>query len=103
MGVASLSVFGSIARGESESSSDIDMATTFAEDSCIGMLAFSTIAVRLRELVDLIGEPATKRRCSARSIGIGCVSCEREVRRLADIIANIDTIQDYVGDLDAAA
>jgi len=64
MGIASLSVFGSTARGEAGASSDVDLAATFSAEAGVGMFAFSTIAARLRELVgvpvDLVGEPARK-------------------------------------------
>lgn len=64
MGVASLSVFGSTARGEAGPASDVDLAATFAEEARVGAFRFAAIASRLGDLlgvpVDLVGEPARK-------------------------------------------
>jgi predicted nucleotidyltransferase len=64
MGVASLSLFGSTARGEAGPGSDIDLAATFADEAHVGLFAFAGIAARLHDLlgvhVDLVGEPARK-------------------------------------------
>lgn len=64
MGVASLSVFGSTARGDAGPTSDVDLAATFAEDARVGMFAFAEISRRLKDMlgtpVDLVGEPARR-------------------------------------------
>lgn len=64
MGVLSLSLFGSTARGEASAASDVDIAATFADDAHVGMFAFASIAARLNDLlgvpVDLVGEPARR-------------------------------------------
>jgi predicted nucleotidyltransferase len=64
LGVSSLSLFGSTARGEAGPSSDVDIAAQFDEASRVGAFRFATIADRLAELlgspVDLVGEPARK-------------------------------------------
>lgn len=64
MGVASLSVFGSTARGEAGPASDVDLAATFAEEAKVGAFRFAEIALRLGDVlgvpVDLVGEPARK-------------------------------------------
>jgi len=64
MGVSSLSVFGSTARGEAGPSSDVDLAATFSKDARVGAFRFAEIALRLGDVlgvhVDLVGEPARK-------------------------------------------
>lgn len=64
MGIESLSLFGSTARGEAGPSSDVDIAATFADDAHVGLFAFASISARLNDLlgvqVDLVGEPARK-------------------------------------------
>jgi uncharacterized protein len=64
MGIASLSLFGSVARGEARPNSDVDLAATFSDNARVGMFAFAAISKRLAELldtpVDLVGEPARK-------------------------------------------
>lgn len=66
LGISSLSLFGSVARGEATRSSDVDLSATFDPSRHVGMFDFATIAARLKELlgrpVDLVGEPARKPR-----------------------------------------
>lgn len=66
LGISSLSLFGSVARGEATRSSDVDLSATFDDARHVGMFDFATIAARLKELlgqrVDLVGEPARKSR-----------------------------------------
>lgn len=61
-GVERLSVFGSVARGEAKSSSDVDLAVCFAPAAKIGLFAFAALGERMGELlgvdVDLVSEPA---------------------------------------------
>jgi predicted nucleotidyltransferase len=69
LGVKSLALFGSTARGESGRASDVDLAATFDEAARIDLLDFVGIQERLSELldvpVDLVGEPARKARLQA--------------------------------------
>ncbi|MGK2909601.1 MAG: nucleotidyltransferase family protein [Sphingobium sp.] len=69
LGIASLSLFGSTARGEARPDSDVDLAATFDESARIGLFEFADITERLRMLldtpVDLVGEPARKPRMQA--------------------------------------
>lgn len=64
MGVKRLSLFGSAARGDAGTGSDVDLAAEFARP--FGMFQFAHVEGRLRELlgrqVDLVGEPARKTR-----------------------------------------
>jgi predicted nucleotidyltransferase len=66
MGVARLSLFGSVARGEAGPDSDVDLAAEFDRSRPFGMFQFAALEGRLRELmghpVDLVGEPARKPR-----------------------------------------
>ncbi len=62
LGVTSLSLFGSTARGEGGLHSDIDLAATFDSSKDVGLFKFIAIEEALRNLlnkpVDLVGEPA---------------------------------------------
>lgn len=64
LGLAQLSMFGSMARGEAGPDSDVDLAATFDQDARVDMFRFALIEQRLREMlgmpVDLVGEPARK-------------------------------------------
>jgi uncharacterized protein len=64
MGVASLSLFGSVARGEERADSDVDVAATLAADARIGIFEIVTISDHLRDWlgaqVDLVTEPARR-------------------------------------------
>jgi predicted nucleotidyltransferase len=66
MGVARLSLFGSVARGEAGPDSDVDVAAEFDRSRPFGMFQFAALEGRLRDLmghpVDLVGEPARKPR-----------------------------------------
>ena len=62
MGVLGLSLFGSVARGDAGSNSDVDLAARFDPAAEVGMVKYGAIAERLRTLlrapIDLVGEPA---------------------------------------------
>jgi uncharacterized protein len=70
MGINSLSLFGSVARGEAGPRSDVDSAVTLASDRKIDLLDFAQMSLRLSELlgtkVDLVSEPARKPRFQAQ-------------------------------------
>jgi uncharacterized protein len=65
-GLRSLSLFGSLARGETEMDSDIDLAAEFDPTARIDLLRLSAVERRIAELlgspVDLLPEPVEKRR-----------------------------------------
>lgn len=69
MGVSALSLFGSVARGEARTNSDIDLAARFDPAAKVGMVKYGTILERLRTVlhapVDLVGEPARTARMQA--------------------------------------
>lgn len=62
IGVLSLSLFGSVARGEAGPGSDVDVVVRLDPAAEIGMVKYGVILERLRTLVrapvDLVGEPA---------------------------------------------
>ena len=70
MGVARLSLFGSVARGEAGPGSDVDLAAQFDRARPFGLFEFVGLQERLGELlgttVDLVGEPISKDRFRAR-------------------------------------
>jgi len=65
-GLRSLSLFGSVARGETEADSDIDLAAEFDPAVRMDLLQLSALQRRIAELVgrpvDLLPEPVEKRR-----------------------------------------
>jgi uncharacterized protein len=65
-GLRSLSLFGSVARGETEMDSDIDLAAEFDPGARMDLLRLSAVERRIAELlgspVDLLPEPVEKRR-----------------------------------------
>jgi uncharacterized protein len=69
MGVARLSLFGSVARGEAGPESDVDVAAEFDRARPFGLIQFVALEERLSELldtrVDLVGEPIRKERFRA--------------------------------------
>ena len=64
MGVARLSLFGSVARGEAGPESDVDLAVELDHGRGIDLLDFARINLRLNDMlgakVDLISEPARR-------------------------------------------
>lgn len=52
--VRELAVFGSVARGESQPDSDVDLLVLFQSDARIGLVAFARLQ---QELADVIGRP----------------------------------------------
>jgi predicted nucleotidyltransferase len=65
-GVRRLSLFGSVARGDAEADSDVDLAVVLDRDAHIGLWGLVGLEERLSELlgrpVDLVPEPVEKRR-----------------------------------------
>ena len=65
-GLRSVSLFGSLARGETEMDSDIDLAAEFDPAVRMDLLQLSALERRIAELVgrpvDLLPEPVEKRR-----------------------------------------
>lgn len=70
MGVARLSLFGSVARGDAGPDSDVDLAAEFDRSRPFGLFQFVRLEERLGDLlgikVDLVGEPIAKPRFRAR-------------------------------------
>lgn len=60
-GIRRLSLFGSVARGDAEAGSDVDLAAELDPDARIGLFALGALERRLAELVgrpvDLLPEP----------------------------------------------
>jgi uncharacterized protein len=65
-GLRSVSLFGSVARGETESDSDIDLAAEFEPAARMDLLQLTALERRIAQLlgspVDLLPEPADKSR-----------------------------------------
>jgi predicted nucleotidyltransferase len=68
-GIRHLSLFGSVARGEAEPESDVDLAVELDPEARIGLFALGALERRLAELVgrpvDLLPEPVEKPRLRA--------------------------------------
>ncbi|MBV8915931.1 MAG: nucleotidyltransferase domain-containing protein [Acetobacteraceae bacterium] len=68
-GIRGLSLFGSVARGDAEADSDVDLAAELAPEARIGLFALAALERRLSELlgrpVDLLPEPVEKPRLRA--------------------------------------
>ncbi len=69
VGIRRLSVFGSVARGEAEADSDVDLAAELDPNAHVGLFRLTAIERRLGEIVghpvDLIPEPVEKQRLQA--------------------------------------
>ena len=69
MGVSTLSLFGSVARGDQRADSDVDVAVSFVSGARVGLLRWAGIAGWLEDLlggkVDMISEPARGARFQA--------------------------------------
>jgi predicted nucleotidyltransferase len=69
-GLRLISLFGSVARGETETDSDIDLAAEFDPVARIDLLQLAALERRIAELlgrsVDLLPEPVEKRRLQDR-------------------------------------
>jgi predicted nucleotidyltransferase len=65
-GIRRLSLFGSVARGEAEADSDIDLAAELDPNARIGLFRLTALERRLAEIlgrdVDLLPEPVEKAR-----------------------------------------
>ena len=65
-GIRHLSLFGSVARGEAEAESDVDLAAEIDRDAHIGLFGLIALERRLGEIlgrkVDLMPEPVQKER-----------------------------------------
>jgi predicted nucleotidyltransferase len=68
-GVRHLSVFGSVARGDAEAASDVDLAAEFDPGARMDLFRLTALERRIAELlarrVDLIPEPVEKARLQA--------------------------------------
>jgi predicted nucleotidyltransferase len=65
-GIRRLSLFGSVARGDAEADSDVDLAAELDPDAHIGLFRLTALERRLGEIlgrqVDLLPEPVEKQR-----------------------------------------
>lgn len=70
MGVESLSLFGSVARGEAGPGSDVDLAARLDPDRRIGLFRYAALRERIEDWlgthVDLISEPIERPQLRAR-------------------------------------
>jgi hypothetical protein len=68
-GIRHLSLFGSVARGDAEANSDVDLAAELDPDVGTGLFALGALERRLADLVgrrvDLLPEPVEKQRLPA--------------------------------------
>jgi len=68
-GIRRLSLFGSVARGDADADSDIDLAAEFDPEARIGLFKLAAMERRLAELlgrsVDVLPEPVEKPRLRA--------------------------------------
>ena len=68
-GIRRLSLFGSVARGDAEAGSDVDLAVELDPEARVGLFALGALERRLTELVgrpvDLLPEPVEKPRLRA--------------------------------------
>jgi predicted nucleotidyltransferase len=68
-GIRRLSLFGSVARGDAEADSDVDLAAELDPEAGIGLFALGALERRLAEMVgrkvDLLPEPVERQRLRA--------------------------------------
>jgi predicted nucleotidyltransferase len=106
-GLRSLSLFGSVARGETETDSDIDLAAEFDPAARMDLLQLTTLE-RLAELlgspVDLLPNRRRNAACRIRSTETAYVPSRNDpAASLADILENLERIEGYVAGLDREA
>lgn len=72
-GVRELAVFGSAARGDLRSESDVDILVDFEPDARIGLVKFASLSEELEEIVgrkvDLVTKTGLKRRVRSEVLG----------------------------------
>ena len=110
-GVASLSLFGSVARDEVTPASDIDLAVRLAPGFSEGGFDYfgrfedlrAGLAAILGCQVDLVEEPAERPTFSKQSTRTGRLPSEKPARRLRDILENADAIARYTEGVDLDA
>jgi uncharacterized protein len=87
-GLQSVSLFGSVARGEIESDSDIDLAAEFGPAARMDLLQLAALERRIAELlggsVDLLPEPAEKSRLQDQINRAAFVPSRHDPASLAD-------------------
>lgn len=70
LGIEHLSLFGSVARGDEHTDSDVDLAARFVTDHNMGVFRFIQIEQRIADLlgvkVDLVMEPSSAPRLQAQ-------------------------------------
>lgn len=68
-GIRRLSLFGSVARGDNEVDSDVDLAAEFDPEACMDLFCLTAVERRIAEIlgrrVDLLPEPVEKPRLRA--------------------------------------
>jgi uncharacterized protein len=109
-GAASLSLFGSMARGDDVGSSDVDIVVRLADDVMAGGLVYfrrmDDLRRRLETIlgrpVDLISEPVRKERLPEESSRIAELPSSRPRDRLTDIAENIEAILGYTAGMSEA-
>ena len=110
LGVESLSLFGSAARGETQQS-DVDLAVKLDHKRmptgfryAAGLKSFARgWKLALGRRVDLVPEPARKRRFQNKSIRIACLPSKDVSQRLADIAEYAGRVTRYVAGRDREA
>jgi predicted nucleotidyltransferase len=107
-GLRSLSLFGSVARSETETDSDIDLAAEFDPDARLDLHQLTALERRIAELYLAVRWTFCPNRwrnaCRKRSTGTGGVPSRNDpAASLADILENLERIEGYVAGLDREA
>jgi predicted nucleotidyltransferase len=98
-GIMRLSLFGSVARGDASSESDVDLMAEFDPEKQFSLLDMGRLENRLADIlgvpVDLAPARAMKDRIRERATGRRCLPFEDEDGFLRDIADAIDMIERF--------
>jgi predicted nucleotidyltransferase len=105
LGVTHAAVFGSVARGEAGAESDVDVLVDLDENRPMGIFEYARTKLYINEILE--GPSDVVNRRTLKPLQVFCTTrfrpSKNPAQRLADIIDNVDAIQEFTADLDFPA